>query len=797
MLNNVLIAAALAGSASATNSDFQTSVAPLIQESCRGCHDANTETGLNFDQLSYDLNDPAAFHQWVSVFDRVSAGEMPPPEEAQPAPQQRHAALTALRRSLHQYSLAHQKRQGRVHARRLTKLELKYTLQDLLSIRQDVTEDIPDEVDAGSFDTVGDAQRISAIHMENYLLAAEKALTAAIQLSPDPYRKVEFDFLNNHFLNAFHELPLDQGGNVTVPKENGVAMFVDADYLTRGTIFGFFVKTPGVYRITSKVGSIQSEDEVTAKLIKRDRSGGATLLQAVDIPPGEPQTFTVETFLHPGDDFYLTMDVGYSAKAVYAELFAAGGAKTYKGPGILLMEQSAEGPIHSQWPPISTTRILSGIKLQQQTEESPYEIVLTDSHQQHVHDCVRALAPFVLRRPVRQGELDDLLKLASASETQGSDEPRNGKPLLDSVNIALKTMLSSPGFLMFDESPGPLSDHALASRLSYFVWRSMPDKELFELAEQGRLADPVILREQTERLLQDPRSDRFIKDFVGQWLRLYKVNATTPDNKLYPAYDEMLDAVLPRETEYFFRELVRKNMSVDQLIDSDFTFVNRRLAQHYGLPEVKGQHVRKVSLPDSSPRGGILTQAAILKTTANGSVTSPVVRGNFVLSNLLGTPPPPPPANAGSIEPDTQGRTTIREILAAHRNNDSCRKCHQLIDPPGFALECFDPIGSYRTHYSGIVGGVAMMSKRIDSSGTTATGKSFSDITGYRKILMERKHDVARNLLARFVVFSTGAEIQFADREVLDNTLSNMATDGYRVRDLIHATVQSRMFRNK
>ena len=301
-------------------------------------------------------------------------------------------------------------------------------------------------------------------------------------------------------------------------------------------------------------------------------------------------------------------------------------------------------------------------------------------------------------------------------------------------------------------------------------------------------------------------------DFLGQWLRLDEVHATTPDATLYPEYDELLGDALPRETARFFRELIDANLPASNLVDSDFTFVNRRLAEHYGLADVEGQHFRRVALAaDGSDgaggvRGGVLTQAAVLKTTANGTTTSPVTRGNFVLSNLLGTPPSPPPPGVGSVEPDTRGATTIRDLLDKHRDDASCARCHAAIDPPGFALESFDPIGGLRTNYrvlkkpgafAAFFGGKESVGDgpAVDSSGQFADGTAFADVREFKAYLLRDEGRVARHLLSRLAVYATGAEITFADRQELAAIADAAAADDYRVRDLIHAVVQSELFR--
>ena len=334
----------------------------------------------------------------------------------------------------------------------------------------------------------------------------------------------------------------------------------------------------------------------------------------------------------------------------------------------------------------------------------------------------------------------------------------------------------------------------------------MPDQELFDLAENGELGDPNVLAQQVDRMLADEKSKRFVTDFLGQWLDLHEINATTPDENLYPEYDDVLSKSILEETELFFSELIRENLAVSNLIDSDFAFLNRRLAQHYRIPGIKGQQLRKVTLPADSPRGGILTQASVLKTTANGTVTSPVVRGNFVLTNILGTPPSPPPPNVGSIEPDTRGTTTIRETLDAHRNIEACAMCHRKIDPPGFALESFDPIGTHRVNYRATKGdgafqlfrgGTYKRGPKVDPSGVTPEGVKFAGIDEYKKLLLEQNDKIAKHFISQLVVYSTGGEIQFADREELAAIIKRTQQQEYPVKSIMHEVVQSKMFRNK
>ena len=390
----------------------------------------------------------------------------------------------------------------------------------------------------------------------------------------------------------------------------------------------------------------------------------------------------------------------------------------------------------------------------------------------------------------------------------------NGRGLtqdyVQAVRVSLRAVLSAPAFIYHAGRPGTLDDFSLATWLSYFLWRSMPDAQLFEIARAGQLSDPGVLTRQVDRMLDDPRAERFAKDFAGQAFRLYELGATSPDPGLYPEFDDRLARAMFRETELFLAELVDDNLGVGQLIDTDFTFLNRRLAEHYDIPGVVGQQMRKVTLPADSPRGGLLTQASIHKITANGTSTSPIPRGNFVLANLLGTPAPPPPPGVGTVESDTRGATTIREQLDAHRASPVCANCHRTIDPPGFALEAFDLIGGFRTRYR-ISGGPDIDAgggftvpapyaegPPVDASGVTPGGDPFAGIEGYKRLLLDQEVDqVARHIVSSLLVFATGAEVEFADRDAVEGIVDRGRADGHPVRTMIHEVVQSDLFRQR
>ena len=350
----------------------------------------------------------------------------------------------------------------------------------------------------------------------------------------------------------------------------------------------------------------------------------------------------------------------------------------------------------------------------------------------------------------------------------------------------------------------------MAVRLSYFLWSSMPDDTLIALAAKGELTKPSVLRVQVERMLNDPKSTRFTVNFAGQWLDLRNINATSPDPQIYGEFDDFLFWSMPRETERFFEEVLRSDRPLTDFIHSDWSFLNQRLAKHYGIPDVFGGELRKVTLPANSHRGGVLTQASILKVTADGTRTSPVLRGKWVLERIIGKPPAPPPPDIPAIEPDIRGATTIRQQLDKHRNTPACAACHRHIDPPGFALETFDVIGGWRDFYRGTRatrGGMVELANYpgrkifkgldVEKGGETPDGKPFKDIDDYKQLLLADKDQLARSLAEKLLIYSTGADIQFADREVVEQLVAECRQKKYGFRSLIHAVVQSRVFLNK
>ena len=366
------------------------------------------------------------------------------------------------------------------------------------------------------------------------------------------------------------------------------------------------------------------------------------------------------------------------------------------------------------------------------------------------------------------------------------------------------------GHMLYVHEPKQTDDHfAIASRLSHFLTNSRPDAPLLAHATKQQLRDASVLQAETNRLVKGEGFDRFVTNFTNYWLDLRHVHRDEPDIRRFPEYrfDAYLVESMERETRTFFAAMVRDNLPASVLVKADFVFANDRLARHYELPPLSGSAMRKVALPDGSPFGGLLTQAAILKVTSNGTSTSPVVRGAWIMDRLLGQPPPPPPASVPAVEPDIRGAKTIRELMALHTTEKSCSGCHARFDPVGLALENFDILGSWRTQYRGIDEGEPVkgidraghdfsftMAASVDASGQLLDGRRFQDIHELKGLLASNPRQLARNLLHQFTIYATGTPVRFSDRTEIEVLLDICADDGYRVGDLLHALIQSRIF---
>lgn len=795
-------------SAPASAIDLSERLAPFVESSCIDCHDADTETRLDLTSLGGDPSDEVALRVWEKVFDRIDRGEMPPSDADQPSKEERREILDVLQKHLHDASLKQQQIHGRVPSRRLTRQEYEYTLHDLLGIGGNYAKHLPPENESASFDVVAANQEMSAVHVKGLLRAADLALYEAIQLGKKPPmgdRKI--DYLGNNYIQMWVDRPVRRGGGTVFKTDKDVVTFRGENFVFRSDANGFLPPVAGNYLITVKAAAHQPRSSVSVSMKRQnDNQGDSALLAAWDLVGSDYREVSVEAYLRPDDYIYVSADELEPAPNG-GIIYNSQPASAFGGEGVKIRHVSVKGPLESAWPPQRTRDLFPGIEWTDESETKTwyriYEPILSQTPIEHVRASIASLGRSAFRREVTSDEVDEFVALAKPVLDSSGD-------LVAATRIPLRAILVSPELVFQTGDPGQLKPADLASRLASFLWRSIPDDELLEAAAEGKLSNDDELKKHVNRMVKDRKFRRFVNSFLDQWLDLDHIDATTPDTYLYPEYDDLLRAAMLAETREFFAHLIEQDLSVSQLIDSDFTFLNRKLAEHYGIEGVVGEEFRKVRLPAGSVRGGILSHASIAKVTANGTVTTPVKRGSFVLANLLGLPPSPPPPNVGSIEPDTRGATTIRETLKKHQAVAQCAACHRHIDPPGFALECFDPIGNYRKQYRNSKGirrevnvGLRFLHKEydlgldVDSSGETVDGDEFDGIRQYKQHLLKSQEQVARNLLSNLIAFSTGGEVQFADREVVRKILADTKEDGYPIRTMIHQVINSRMFRNR
>ncbi len=420
---------------------------------------------------------------------------------------------------------------------------------------------------------------------------------------------------------------------------------------------------------------------------------------------------------------------------------------------------------------------------------------------------IRAFLARAYRRPADEREARRFLTLFQ-------DRYQAGLGFAGSMLASYTAILASQEFVYLDEKPGRLDDHALATRLALFLWNSQPDQALRERAAKGELHQPGVLRAETDRMLNDPKSGRMVEAFLDYWLEVRKMYDTTPDIALHNDYyldDALLEAAVD-ESRLFFTELLKNDMPASNIVDSEFTFLNDRLALHYGVPGVDGVKMRRVALPADSVRGGVMTQAIVLKVTANGTTTSPVLRGKWIMERVVGYDVPAPPAAVPAVEPDIRGAVTIRQQLDKHRADESCAACHRKIDPPGFALEAFDVMGAWRDRYRAVASSGQTPERGfgqngwplafyfglpVDPSGATADGRPFKDVRELKQLLLQDEEGIARNFAKQLSVFATGAPVRFSDRAKIDRILQKTASSKHGLRSILNELVQSDLFLNK
>jgi mono/diheme cytochrome c family protein len=848
-------------------------VRKFVEQHCLDCHDADSKKGnLDLDALKLDLGKRENFATWVKVFDRVESGEMPPKKKARPKAEELKSALEGLKESLIKADEARLAGTGRTALRRLTRVEYENTMRDLFDMPGIALQALlPPDGSANGFDKNSDALSISHVNLAKYIEAADRTLDLAIATRPTAPRvqKTRTSLLNRGGQGAYlsmqgdvillrdfkpdpayppaSEQPhLDQGAHEAMDvfeTDSSVGVFRREDESVNYYFRGHTTIYPGRYRMRVSTWAFQWDKgavrpargtealRIAAVQLTSDGRGGQHpnyTLGYFDAPSLKPAVHELDVWLHeneiPGCDV--------ASLAPVANYSRKGRAMGFTGPGIAVDWLDVEGPLNDVWPPRSHRVMFGELPIQEfvakdhpgirapkrvnfeqrwlhlgKNERDPVAGLWTVRSEQPLEDADKLLASFLpkaFRRPVTDevrkryvGLVDKRLKDGDCFET--------------AMRWAVRTALCSPDFLYHYEPAEKLDNFALASRLSFFLAGSLPDDPLTKLASSGKLHEPKTLHAEVERLLKDKRSQRFVEDFLGQWLKLRQIAANDPDKKLYPEFSPYLQESMVAETHAYFRELLDRDLDATHLVRSDFVMINEKLATHYGIEGVSGSKIRRVALPPECPRGGFLTQASILKITANGTTTSPVPRGAFVMDRLLGKPPEPPPPSVPAVEPDVRGATTIRELLDKHRSNATCAGCHAKIDPAGFALESFDVIGGLRTRYRSLekgdpaprgkidpfIGIGFKLGPKVDPSGELPDGRTFKDIRELQSQLAADRRMLLKNLAEKFLVYATGREIAFRDRDAIHAIVSTVDKKGGGVRTLLHEVIQSPLFQTR
>ena len=799
----------------------------FVSKYCYQCHgEEKQKADRRFDLLSSSILDFREQELWQEIVDQLNLGDMPPEHVDQPTESERLAVIDLI---TNQIAEAREKFSGisnHTVLRRLNKFEYSNTISDLLGLNTESwnpAADFPTDVLVDGFDNDGAELVTSGLLLEKYFPAAEGAIARATNFESQPESKNYLQKSPFYFKGkASNDMPkLFKVDRYRFEPETPYTDLYGRFY--RGGHLGFLplnreggVPHSGRYTIRVKAAAVnrthpygkilsdfRNGDPLVMEFASVDRKGStagasgnvtnAVSLTTFELKEAEPEWFEWTGYMEKGYEPEVRFRNGTAAakrlvrmllnKAdqfpefqPFAQMKSAkekgyerwhGTLKAYKGPVLRVWEIQVEGPHIDEWPPAGHEALYG-------------ELTPQDLNAEIIKERLTQFAKLAFRRPPLEGELSPILDMIQAKLTEGLSP-------IESLQLGFQTILSAPGFLYLNEGEGELDDYALASRLSYFLWSSMPDAELFRLAEQGSLKDSATLNQQVERMLVDPKSKRFSNNFLRIWLELDNIGKMPPSREFVSFYRDNLESAMRKETELLFEHVLATNLPVLELLSADYSFMNRELGAHYGISGLEGNEFRKVSL-SGAERGGILGHGSFLTASANGVDTSPVVRGIYVMNKLLDYTPPPPPDDVPEIEPDVTGATTLREKLVKHRADASCAQCHKKIDPAGFALENYDAIGAWRVKYD--------RKLDVDPSGQLPNGKTFSTPGEFKNLVLEQEKTFIRCLTKKMLTYAIGRKLNSGDRLVVDGMVEEMNNSSGGLRDLVKQVVLSKTFRN-
>lgn len=834
---------------------WKVTVRPFLQEHCVQCHGKDKQNGdFRLDMLAPEFDSSSSAGIWIEVMDRLNLGEMPP--EDQPRPNS-VIHRQVVRWIASQFRAARERKvgkDGRVLMRRMNRAEYSNTIRDLFQMRflpgDNPADQLPPDGNYEGFKKVGTVLMLDSSLLGNYYEAARRVADKAIVIGPPKFPTHKSHFEMEDMAKKGSGFTYVCGHSGTECGAYDVRLLTGNTRTARGLLYpgtDRMIPVKGMYTIRVRASSDPGDsDEPVRMFVERQNGREGRLMEvAVTAPRSSPKVYSVT----------LPLDALPEARGVYMKVGIVNGAKRVQPPQLTLPERvisvglpdfftfekamksaaskgnhaeslriaarrrsegwtgstrpgkglldpshlrklyvdwiEIKGPLYDQWPPKSHKELFF------KDESTPKDIA-------YAREVFAQFLPKAFRRPVRDKEVQGIVSLIEK-------ELERGTSFEDAIRLGVTYALTSPSFLYLAEpntgdKSRTLNDYELATRLSYFIWSSMPDDHLFKLAASGHLNDPNVLSKEVDRMIDDPKSRALVDGFAVQWLKTDEFLEFMPDGKVYAQFyrqfDPKLREYMVHETLTFFKEILRHDLSVMNFIDSDFTMVNEPLAKFYGLDtprvdELDKFDFRRVTLPDDSPRGGLLGQAGVHMRGSDGIRTKPVNRGVYVREVLFNDPPDPPPANAGEVEPNIEGhRLTVRERLLQHQQIEACASCHRGIDAYGLALENFDVTGAWRDHQNGedFRGSNTPL---IDASGKLLNGKTFADFEEFKALLLEQKDRFRRALIEKLFVYALGRPTTPADRGTVDEVVASMSTNRDTLRSAIKGLVTTKAFRTK
>lgn len=782
----------------ADDPSFEKDLQPWLQTHCLYCHGAEKQEGeFRIDTLSPEVGVKDT-SRWAEIIERINSGEMPPNDaKTRPSADENAKIVEWLAARIKEGEAARMARRDRVSYHRLTREEYVNTVRDLIGVEYDAADPggLLEDPEWNGFERLGSVLTLSPTHIEKYMTAAEVVLAEAY-----PDKKVEYLELSRRAVEMRPGQPhyerLEKAGlldKVRYPMTTAGELFrASSPFHGPGRSF----PGPGVYEISYTVCGLKPEDQRPPRMQVYEHKLDRVLFeQDIIAAEDKPMTVTFRTHLvrHP-EIHVINIAGGPRHPRNNAESRIPFITTAYPRAPWQMKITDEQGLPRVPLLIIDSISMRGPIVTDQEQRRRDEYMAAEDGNIDQVRAGLEAMAKRAFRRPLQEGEIQTWLKIVEKEIAAGEKFP-------DAIKSAMTAILCSKSFLFLaegdqNEDRHTLNDWELASRLSYLIWSTMPDDELLNAAEQGRLNDKAELQHQLARMLADPRSDRFIRSFATQWLRLRKVGMFAPDRNIYPNYDSHLEKSMIEEPLAFFGEVLRKGLTLREFIDSDWTMVNPRLAGFYGLPEVSTDRFQRMSLRPEDQRGGLLTHAAILSLTSDGTRHRPVHRGVWLSESIFGRTPPPPPANVDPIEPNPidAPKATIRMKLQAHIHDARCASCHRSIDPLGMAFDNYNAIGEWRTHEK--VEGTGD-DPPVDPSGVLPDGRQFANAQEFKQLMMADLDAFNATFIEKLAIYGMRRTLSFEDRDELKEITRTSREKDYVVRDILEAFVLSDLFQKR